>query len=202
MIDFKERDNNIYNDVNKIQVIVNEFKTFNPYINDTCNKLIISCDDKTKDICLDEDVYELDEILEGLTENLEDISICCELNDEGYVVIHNTDNVEFKIDGTENSFLSLLGFTNKVYEGETEYIAENLPSFNIDMVYVYMPNIDKTKPICSINSNLKVKMLYNSRKKIGKLDCVVVHIKDRETTEREYFHNFCGIPPKLKIRID
>jgi hypothetical protein len=200
IIDFNERDNTIYNSISNLEIIVNEFKRFYPYINNSCNKLSIISDSKTKDIELDEDTYELEDILDGLTENLEDVSIECKLNDDGYVVIENTSDDIFEINGETESFLSLLGFENKVYKDASSYTAENLSAFNIEKVYVYIPNIDKSKPICSINYDLEVEMIYNSDKVISKLDCVIIQIKDEMTPENKMLHNFCGTPPKLELR--
>jgi len=45
-------------------------------------------------------------------------------------------------------------------------------------------------------------MLLNPNKIIQKLDCVVVQIKDGDSSERKLFHNFCGKPPKLQLRFD
>lgn len=197
-----EFNNKIYKSLTNLNIIVEELPHFKPFINNVQNKLNIVCNGKTKDIELDEDHYELDEILEGLTNNLEDINVICSLNDDGFVQFKNTKGVELELNGEKESFLCLLGFTEKKYNGSNIYIAENLCPFNLDKLYLYIPNIDKNKPICTIDDSGNVNMLLNPNKIIQKLDCVVIQIKDGESSERNLFHNFCGKPPKLQLRFD
>lgn len=199
IVDFN---NKVYKSVSNFSIIVEELPNFKPFINNVHNKLNIICDGKTKDIELDEDHYELDEILEGLTDNLEDINIVCSLNDEGFVQFENTQGITFELNGETESFLCLLGFTEKKYSGSEIYVAKNPCPFNLDKLYLYIPNIDKNKPVCTIDESGNVDMLLNPNKIIQKLDCAVVQIKDGETTERNLFHNFCGKPPKLQLRFD
>jgi hypothetical protein len=113
---------------------------------------------------------------------------------------HGYIRTDKKINGETETFLHLLGFENKVYKDDSIYTAENISAFNIEKVYIYIPNIDKSKPICSINSDLEVEMLFSSDKVISKLDCVIIQIKDEMTSNNTRLHNFCGTPPKLELK--
>ena len=59
---------------------------------------------ETKKIELDNGFYSLDDLVEGISENLEDVNIVCKRDKKGRVIIENTESDDFIIDCSEDSF--------------------------------------------------------------------------------------------------
>jgi hypothetical protein len=191
MIDFNEKFDRTYKNVTNLKLKIKSLSDLKPHINETCNKLKIIIGNETKKIELEDGYYELDELLEGITENLEDVNIICRKDKKGRVIFENTNNEEFEIDCEDTSFAKYLGFTENKYELECKYISEIVSPLSINKIFVYFPNISN-ESFCTIDNNNKINMNYDQDAPIAELDCLIVQIKDSETTEETNFHDFSG----------
>ena len=94
-----------------MKIKIKKLESIRPQINESCNQLNIIIGNETKKIELDDGAYELDDLLEGITENLSDINIICKKDKKGRVIFENTNGYDFEINCSENSFGKFLGFT-------------------------------------------------------------------------------------------
>ena len=120
----------------------------------------------------------------------QELNVKCYLSNK-LVIFENKNNDEFTLDFKNKKLGRLLGFLNNSYKGESKYTAETCNSFNLQQLYIYIPNIDETKPVAVCDSKNNIKMLYKSDKLINKLDSVIVQFKNSETTD-EIYHDFLG----------
>jgi len=172
---------------------------FNPKITSNNNELKIICGSETRDIQLDEDYYSLDDIVEGITENLSDINISLSINDDGFVEINNNEGEKFDMICSLNSFGKYLGFTQNKYESSSSYIAEEIPELNLNELYIFFPNLDKTNPVFSINSNQEVRCI-NKLKQISNLKSLIVQFKKTKDPTKKDFITFED-KPKLNLEV-
>ena len=191
MIDFNEKYSRTYKNITNLKFKIKTLPNLKPFIDETCNKLKIIIGNETKKIELDDGYYELDELLEGITENLEDVNIICKKDKKGRIIFENTNKEDFEIDCEDCSFGKYLGFTEEKYETETKYISETTSPLAINKIYLYFPNISE-QSFCVINNDKKINMNYEQENPIAELDCLIIQIKDIETNEEMNFHNFSG----------
>jgi hypothetical protein len=189
MIDFNEKYGRTYKNISNLKFKIKTLPDLKPFIDETCNKLKIIIGNETKKIELDDGYYELDELLEGITENLEDVDIVCKKDKKGRVVFENKNKEEFEIDCEDCSFGKYLGFTEEKYESESKYISESTSQLAINKIYLYFPNISE-QSFCVINNDKKNFVNYEQETPIAELDCLIIQIKDIETSEEMNFHDF------------
>ncbi len=201
MIDFNEKYGRTYKNITNFKLKIKTLPDLKPYIDETCNKLKIIIGNETKKIELDDGYYELDELLEGITENLEDVNIICKKDKKGRVIFESTNKEEFEIDCEDCSFGKYLGFTEEKYETEYKYIAESTSPLAIDKIYLYFPNISENY-FCTINNDKKINMNYEQENPIAELDCLIIQIKDIEINEELNFHNFSGNKIEFTLTFD
>ena len=201
MIDFKKIFDRTYKNVSNIKIKVKTLPDIKPYIDETCNKLKIISKNETKTVELEDGYYGLDELIEGITENLEDVNIKCRKDKKNRVIFENTDEDEFEIDCEDCSFGKYLGFVEEKYESESKYISEETSLLALDKIFVYLVNISPDT-FCTISNNKKIVMNYKQDNTIEELDCLIVQIKDCDTTEETNFHNFNNNKINLILSFD
>jgi hypothetical protein len=86
------------------------------------------------------------------------------------------------------SFGRLLGFNEEKYTNATSYIAEELPSLNLNEIFVFFPNLDKTKPIFSINQNQEIKMLTKLKPITNIKSLIVQFKKSSDPTKKDFVY--------------
>ena len=190
MIDIKDNKNRIYKNLSNLKLKITELTTIRPIIDNTCNTLNIIISNETKKIELDDGEYSLDDLVEGITENLTDVNIKCKKDKKGRVIFENTNSNDFEIDCENNSFGKFLGFMEQKYEGSSKYISETSSALLLDSIYLYFVNISAEKPFCKINLDKSIEYLYNPKDIVAELDCLIIQIKDSKTIEEVDFHNF------------
>ena len=92
-----------------------------------------------------------------------------------------------------------MGFLGEKYTNSSSYIAEELPSLNLNEIFIFFPNLDKTKPIFSINQNQEIKML-TKLKPITNLKALIVQFKKSSDPTKKDFVCF-EEKPELSIEI-
>ena len=189
MIDFKEKYNTTYKNARNFKLKLKTLCELQPKIDENSNNLVIVINNETKRIELEEGYYTLDELVEGITANLEDVNIVCKKDKKGRVIFENTENEDFEIDCLDKSFAKYLGFCEDNYNGDSKYVSENISSLLINKIYLYIPNISD-EVFCTIDKNKKIDLNYENDEPINELDCLIIQIKDIETNEENYFHNF------------
>jgi hypothetical protein len=200
MIDFKKNFDTIYKNITNIKLKVNNIN-ITPEIKEPYNKLNIIIGDQTKKIELEDGVYPLDDLIEGITENLEDVNIICKVDKKGRVIIENTNDEDFKIECGEESFGRFLGFTETEYENSSKYVSESCSPLYISNIFVSFTNIN-TKPLYKINTEGDITQLIELDKPITELDCLIIQIKDTPTPEEEDFHDFNGELYSLELEFE
>ena len=200
MIDFKEKYEETYKNIKDIKLKIDKFN-IKPKITESNNELIIIIGNQTKKIELEEGYYELEDLINGISENLEDVNIKCMIDKKGRVIIENINNDDFEIKCNESSFGYILGFTEETYINSSRYISEISSPLSKEEVYLYFSNIS-TKPFCKISENKKITYLYKFTKPINELDCLIIQLKDSNTEEEIDFHNFYGEEYSLNIVMD
>jgi len=183
--------------INNIKL--NDKLIFNQKITNNNNELKIICGTEIRDIQLDEDYYTLNDIIEGITENLSDINISIILNDDGYTEIINNEGENFNMICGTKSFGKLLGFTEEKYEGLSNYVAEETPELNLNEIFIFFPNIDKVNPIFSINQNQEIKCLTRL-KPIANLKSLIVQFKKSSDPTKKDFITL-QTKPKLSLEL-
>ena len=196
MIDLKERDNKVYTKVSNIRMSIDNFNIST--INDMSNIIEFTVDGQTKRIELEDGDYELDDLISGINDNLEELQIKCFLNKNKLIVFKHKDN--FEIDCKNKKLGRMLGFTQNKYMDDNEYVAETINSFSIDKIYIYIPNIDK-KPFATVDRENNVELLYKSSKVLNKLDSIIVRCKDIND-DSEIYHEFSGVCPSIKLSFE
>ncbi len=196
MIDFNEKFDRTYKNISNIQLKIKTLPELQPKINDTCNKLKIIVNSNIKNIQLEEGYYTLEEIIEGITENLSDVNIICRKDKKNRVIFESTIGENFEIDCQEDSLAKYLGFVDLDYNSDTKYISETPSALANDKIFVFFPNIS-SDCFCMVDNTKNMKTLYNNddndnKSHIDELDCLIVQIKDINTDEENYFHNFEG----------
>ena len=189
MIDLKQKFDRNYTNLSNISLKIKKLESIQPEITESCNKLNIIIGNETKKIELDDGFYSLDDLVEGISENLEDVNIVCKRDKKGRVIIENTESDDFIIDCSEDSFGKYLGFTEDRYENSSKYISEESSMLLNDSIYIYFPNIIPNKPFCRIDNEKNIKLLY-PKQTIEEIDCLIIQIKNSETEEEIDFHNF------------
>ena len=97
------------------------------------------------------------------------------------------------------SFGKYLGFTQEKYNSASSYIAEEIPELNLNVIYIYFPNLDKNNPIFSINSNQEITCLTRL-KPISTLKSLIVQFKKTKDPTKKDFISFED-KPKLNLEI-
>ena len=189
MIDLKHKFDRNYTNLSNISLKIKKLESIQPEITESCNKLNIIIGNETKKIELDNGFYSLDDLVEGISENLEDVNIVCKRDKKGRVIIENTESDDFIIDCSEDSFGKYLGFVEDRYENSSKYVSEESSMLLNDSIYIYFPNIIPNKPFCKIDSEKNIKLLY-PKQTIEEIDCLIIQIKNSETEEEIDFHNF------------
>jgi len=200
MIDFKEKFDRTYKNVTNIKIKIREMPDLRPMIDDTCNKLTIITNSETKKIELTDGYYELDELLNDITENMEDVDIICKKDKKGRVIFENTRGEDFELNCEDCSFGKYLGFCEEKYMSDSKYISENISQLSINKIYLYLLNISDNV-FCTIDNDNKIKMM-TSQNKIEELDCLIIQVKDLETSDEQHFHDFSGNKFELVITFE
>jgi len=200
MIDFKEKYNRTYKNISDITLKINELNII-PEIKEPYNNLNIIINNQTKKIELEDGMYELEDLISGITENLEDVNIVCSIDKKGRVIIENTEDEEFEIQSDEKSFGRFLGFTEENYNGSTKYISELPSPLSRKELYLYFTNISN-KPFCKINKDNNITYMHKITKPINELDCLIVQFKDINTEEDSNYHNFYGESYSIELTMN
>jgi hypothetical protein len=190
MIDFGNKYNTIYKNITNMKLKINKLNII-PEIKEPYNKLNIIIGNQTKKIELEDGVYPLNDLVDGISENLEDVNIVCKVDKKGRVIIENTDGNDFKIECGNESFGKFLGFTESNYENSSKYISESPSLLNKQDIYLFFTNLS-SKPIYKIDSDNNITQLIKLDKIIKELDCLIIQIKDTDTSEETDLHDFCG----------
>jgi hypothetical protein len=191
--------NKPYTNITIDNIKLNDKLIFNPKITNNNNELKIICGTELRDIQLDEDYYSLDDILEGITENLSDINISIMLNDDGHVEIVNNEGEKFNMICGSKSFGKFIGFTEEKYEGLSNYVAEATPELNLNEIFIFFPNLDKVNPIFSLNQNQEIKCL-TKLKPITNLKSLIVQFKKSSDPTKKDFIMFES-KPELSLEV-
>jgi hypothetical protein len=191
MIDFNEKYNRTFKNISNLQLKVKKLPKLTPLITSDCNTLNIIINGETKNIELDDGEYSIDDIVDGITENLSDVNIECKIDKNNRVIIQNTEGEDFDIDCTTNSFAKYLGFVNDSYSGESKYISELPNKLSINKIYLFIPNIQK-ELFCTINEDSDIDLNIDSDLKISELDSLIIQIKNVNTQTESNFHDFYG----------
>ena len=200
MIDFKDKYNTTYKNITNMKLKINNMNVI-PEIKEPYNKLNIVIGNQTKKIELEDGIYQLTDLVEGITENLEDVNIICKVDKKGRVIIENTNGEDFKIECGEESFGRFLGFTESEYDNSSKYVSESCSPLNITNIFVSFTNIN-TKPIYKINEDGNITQLIKLDKPVSELDCLIIQIKDSPTSEEEDFHDFNGELYSLELEFE
>ena len=98
-----------------------------------------------------------------------------------------------------NSFGKYLGFIQEKYESSTSYIAEELPELNLNEIFIFFPNLDKSNPIFSINQDQEIKLLKNLQT-ISNLKSLIVQFKKSLNPTKKDFITF-NEKPQIDLEI-
>jgi hypothetical protein len=169
------------NNIKSVDVTNSVFPTLHGSITDKTNKIVLIIDDQTIPIELDPGMYDINYLLEDLTESLADFNIKISKTSKGNIVIENTEKENFSIDVNESTLLKLFGFTGKKYEDNHMYKSTKKNSLEKQPYDMYLTSLNDSKPICKINQNGQVSTFpLKFNKTIGNLDALIVQFKTKD----------------------
>lgn len=186
MIDFEDLFKSKLNNITNIKFNNIEIPKTN-ILNNDCNSLTISFNKESYSFELDNDTYEITELLEILNDGLEElgwgISIKCKNNK---IVFQQNDKENFIIECSEKSIAHKLGFKELKYENKYEYIAELNHAFYNDNIYIFIRNIDEKNPYAIIdNENNITYKKTDFEPVISELENLIVQFKIKNNNNYE-----------------
>ena len=178
LIDLEDKN---LNKIKNIYISDHDFPKLSQNITSNSNSLLLEINNDEKYIELEEGTYEVESLLENLSEALNEnnANINIKLDNQNKVLIENLDNDNFKLDLSNNSIGKLFGFKKINYENKSMYLSENECKLIDKKYYIYFSNIDEDEPFYEVyNNNIKnIKKINNT---LANLNGIIVQFKDTD----------------------
>jgi len=166
-------------------------------INNYNNMLMLNYDGNNISIKISPDNYEIETLIKEIN-NLflqNNIEINCQLRSDKHVILQS--NKDFILDNKEHSILTILGYVDEVYSGNTEYISDNkyLLETNTTPVLQLIYN-GRKKLLCNyeITSDISEMKMFNEP--IEQLEKLIIRIIQKDNI----LYDLGGIAPKLTMK--
>lgn len=171
------------------------------------NKFVYVVDEIEKTIELPEGYYDINKLIISIEKGFNHYkdNIIIKYNNNGYVLIKNTDNKEFKI--LSSTVAKLLGFKKSIYCDKSSYRSDDKQNMiKSDKIYLFIENIIDDKPFAEFDLNNDLTNQYPIKKVfeqgiIHQLSDFIIKFKTSPMIEEDIYYDFHGKSHEIICKI-